>query len=75
VKSGRERVGVGSIHRMKLIEPWDAGRDLMFHEGEGEFFTLEAGSFAIFLPQDVHKPSLLIERPEPVTKVVMKVRL
>ena len=37
--------------------------------------VVPAGSFCVFLPQDGHKPGCLMKRPEPVLKVVMKVRL
>jgi len=33
------------------------------------------GYFAIFFPQDGHMPQLCVENPEPVKKVVIKVRI
>jgi biofilm protein TabA len=75
VLSGAERIGIASLHTMKVSEAYDADRDVGFFSGAGQFITVGAKQFAIFLPQDVHMPSLMLDRPEFVKKVVMKVRL
>jgi YhcH/YjgK/YiaL family protein len=56
---------------------YDRGKDLEFFTGEGQFFVIEQGSFAVFFPQDVHMPALAAaeDRPEHVKKVVVKVPL
>jgi biofilm protein TabA len=69
---GRERVGRGPLDRF-VAEPYDAARDLLWLEGAGDLFTLEAGAFAIFWPDDVHMPGLVVDAPERVTKVVIKI--
>ncbi|XHR27351.1 MAG: YhcH/YjgK/YiaL family protein [Chthoniobacteraceae bacterium] len=37
--------------------------------------VIAAGSFGIYLPQDGHKPGCFVDGPEPVVKVVIKVRV
>jgi YhcH/YjgK/YiaL family protein len=78
--SGGERMGVAAIERMKVEQPYDGERDLEFFTlngggGTEQVVTVEQGSFAIFLPHDVHMPTLMIDRPAGVRKVVVKVRL
>jgi len=43
--------------------------------GETTQLPLEAGMFAIFFPQDIHRPCMQIDGPEKVKKVVIKVKL
>lgn len=53
--------------------------------GEKDFVPLEtdswtelevrAGSFAVFFPEDAHRPGILIPGAEPVVKLVVKVRV
>ena len=53
-----------------------AERDLLFYTGvENEsMLTMTPGSFAVFLPSDVHRPGVAIGAPTSVRKVVVKVR-
>ena len=78
--TGSERMGVAPIERMKVEQAYDGERDLEFFTvngggGSTQIVTIEQGSFAIFLPHDVHMPTLMIEKPAAVRKVVVKVRL
>ena len=75
IASGREMIGIAPLDQMTVTEAYDEARDVAFFTGSGQMFTLSAGGFAIFLPHDAHMPSLHVERPERVFKVVMKVRL
>jgi YhcH/YjgK/YiaL family protein len=80
VIAGRERMGVAPLERMKTQQPYEAASDLEFFTDDsraGQFVLVEQGSFAIFLPQDVHMPSMAIDGGAlaPVKKVVVKVRV
>ena len=70
---GTERIGVANIERMRVEQPYDSDRDVAFFAGEGDFMTLNAGSFAIFAPQDVHMPCICANSAELVRKIVVKV--
>lgn len=79
IVTGRERMGVAPISSLKLACEYDPEKDVAFYEaeadGDGQFFDVSESSFALFLPHDVHMPSLAIESPGPVKKVVVKVRV
>ena len=70
---GTERIGVANIERMRIEQPYDSDRDVAFFTGDGDSMLLNAGTFAIFAPQDVHMPCVLAESSELVRKIVVKV--
>jgi YhcH/YjgK/YiaL family protein len=72
VASGSERIGIASLHTMTVDMPHDTDRDVAFFHGTGDWFTLPAGSFAIFMPQDVHRPCVQVSAAERVRKIVLK---
>lgn len=75
---GREKIGVASdTGNNGVAEDLLAERDLLFcktMENESTL-TMTPGSFAVFLPSDVHRPGCAFDRPESIRKVVVKVRL
>ena len=76
IVSGRERMGIAALREMEMTGAYDSDRDLAFFTGDGQFFRVTAGQFAVFFPTDVHMPSLrAFDAAETVTKVVLKVRL
>lgn len=74
---GSEKIGVATdtgnnqVGRDKLAE-----HDLLLYTGmENEStLTMTPGSFAIFLPTDVHRPGCAADQPQAIRKVVVKVR-
>lgn len=75
---GREKIGVATdTGRNVVAKDMLAERDLLFYTGmENEStLTMTPGSFAVFLPTDVHRPACAVEQPEPIRKVVVKVRV
>lgn len=72
VVTGSERMGYANIDSLKA-QPYDEENDFVGLEGEGDYFTVDAGEFAIFAPQDGHMPGLLVESPQAVRKVIVKV--
>src|SRR5262245_36384206 len=78
VVRGVERMGWNTLARMTVSEPYSVERDVAFFGGEGDFFHVPAGTFAIFGPQDVHMPGVAIEEVSAVSvvrKIVLKVEL
>jgi YhcH/YjgK/YiaL family protein len=43
--------------------------------GTGNHLDVFAGAFVIFFPDDAHMPGLQTNQPEPVKKVVLKVKI
>ena len=78
VVSGREQIGYASRESLAVKTPYSPEKDAEFYEapaGPHAHLLLEAGSFAIFLPQDGHQPGVMIEGSENLCKVVIKFRL
>jgi YhcH/YjgK/YiaL family protein len=75
VLQGREKMGVSSLEKMEVTQDYDEETDVVFLEGEGDFFNVPAGYFAIFFPDDVHMPGLAIDNPESVQKFVVKIKI
>ena len=65
---GEEIIGVAAdCGNNKISESLLAERDIIFYHG--------AGSYAIFFPQDVHRPACIKNKATPIRKVVVKVAL
>ena len=79
IAEGIERMGCASLHAgLTISRPYDAGLDIEFFETCGSSFEVPAGSFVIFMPQDIHAPGLAAgspPSPSEVLKVVMKCRI
>jgi YhcH/YjgK/YiaL family protein len=76
--SGREQIGMAvDTGKHKLGEDLLATRDLLFYTDvqDEATLTMRPGSFAVFMPGDVHRPGGAIGEPAPIRKVVMKVRV
>ena len=73
IAEGVEQMGYANVAQMKVSVPYDEAKEAAFYEGEGSFVVVPAGTFAIFCPQDVHKPSAAIDTPARVRKIVVKV--
>jgi biofilm protein TabA len=73
VIAGAERMGYANLATLAVRQAYDAEKDLLILEGSGDFFTVGAGMFAIFAPDDAHMPCLAVGEPAPVRKVVVKV--
>ena len=75
VAEGAEYIGVAPIRGMTVQERYNRDRDVEFFTGQGRFLHFDAGCFAVFMPQDVHMPGVMIATSAGVRKVVVKVRL
>ncbi|MEZ4707854.1 MAG: YhcH/YjgK/YiaL family protein [Caldilineaceae bacterium] len=76
VVSGAEQMGYGKLADFTISVPYDDKNDVYFLDGHGQFADVPAGSFTIFMPQDVHMPRAAIDdKPTPVKKLVFKIRV
>jgi YhcH/YjgK/YiaL family protein len=76
VITGAERMEVGPVTALDGATGYDATNDVTFYAGaRGEVTSLvvDAGTFAIFWPDDAHRPNIAIGAPSAVRKVVVKV--
>ncbi|SCP99439.1 YhcH/YjgK/YiaL family protein [Anaerobium acetethylicum] len=75
--SGKEGLGFCADEGKFEVDERIDERDLIFYksmENEG-FITAIPGCYSIFFPNDVHRPSILIDDYTSVRKVVVKVSL
>lgn len=80
VVDGIERMGYGQLSEFDICVPYDESNDVYFLEGKnetsGQFARVPAGSFTIFMPQDVHMPRVAIDdQPSPISKLVYKIKI
>jgi YhcH/YjgK/YiaL family protein len=73
--SGKELIGFESLKDQTVIFEYSPEKDIAFYQGEGIPILIEAGMFAVFFPQDVHRPCIQVSLPEKVKKIVVKVKI
>lgn len=73
--SGREMIGHVMLNDQEVLIPYDADKDIVFFTGGTSPLLLEQGMFAVFFPQDIHRPCMQVKGPEWVKKVVVKVKM
>jgi YhcH/YjgK/YiaL family protein len=71
---GTEVIGYANIDRLTQ-GVFDAKKDFLPLFGEGDFLTLQTGSFALLLPQDAHMPGIASQSPALVKKMVIKISI
>ena len=74
VAYGKEKIGYCDVKRLKLVD-YNEEKDAALLEGEGDSITLLPGYFMITLPDDAHMPCICVEKPEPLGKMIAKIKL
>lgn len=72
VVQGAEGFGYTNIHHLQQGE-YDAGKDFLPLQGEGDFITVKSGYFILLLPEDAHMPGMAIGESAPIRKIVLKI--
>ena len=77
VAQGEELIQYCPVEKMKIHKPYVEGDDYLLYENPPKFSSLilTPGTFAIFYPEDGHKPGCQSSQPVSIRKVVIKVRL
>ncbi|MGB7802388.1 YhcH/YjgK/YiaL family protein [Buttiauxella sp.] len=73
---GEEIIGVAADNGENIIAvPYQQERDILFYQNMAyeSFLTMSPGSYAIFFPQDVHRPACHKNKETEIRKVVVKV--
>lgn len=76
IREGKEVMDYKLRDKLVITEDLSETKDVIFYE-ETEDYTrtiIEAGSFALFLPHDGHKPGIECESIETVKKIVFKIK-
>lgn len=71
--AGEERLGFAPLERFSQNTFYEESKDITFGTATGEFVLAKAGDFVVFYPTDAHMPSVCVDRPAFVKKVVVKV--
>ncbi len=73
VVKGKEYMGYALLEDQEPSVPYNPEKDVVFYHADVDYTTVSEGMFAVFFPTDVHAPGAMIEKSEPVKKVVVKV--
>jgi len=75
--SGIEWIGVRPLEGLQVQTPYDAGKDIEFYHPAEPMtkIIMQAGTFAIIWPYEAHLPCRMLDTPQPVKKIVVKVRI
>jgi YhcH/YjgK/YiaL family protein len=76
VLSGEEHMGYCPAHLLKISEPYNEVKDVIFYDNDSPEYSkllIPQNYFAIFFPGDAHKPGYYILKEERVRKIVFKV--
>lgn len=71
--SGEEQIGITSFQNQIPFEEYNTEKDVVFFKDEVSLFRLREGYFAIFFPDDLHQPGIMLNEVSQVRKVVVKV--
>ena len=74
VVQGVEGFGYANVHHLQQGE-YDAAKDLLPLQGEGDLIIVKGGNFLLLMPEDAHMPCMAIGEPAPVRKIVLKIAL
>lgn len=75
---GEEEIGIAIDRGNNVIqEELLAQRDIIYYQDSEDesFFAMVPGSYAIFFPQDVHRPACNKHRATAIRKIVVKVAI
>lgn len=75
IVSGSENIGFVLEDYLEDLEAYDEEKDVEFFSGEGDYIQINDGEFAVFFPDDAHKPGLKVGEQEEIHKIVIKVKL
>jgi biofilm protein TabA len=76
IASGSEAMGWCHLDRMTETVPYNDAKDVWYGKPTSGGITavpLTAGQLAVLFPNDAHAPKLLVNQPEAVKKIVVKV--
>ena len=80
IAAGREKILYAPVEELQSAAPYNEAKDVEKYTNEGvrnvSASVIPAGFFGIYLPQDGHKPGIMVgQGGEPIVKVVIKVQL
>lgn len=71
--SGEEWYGYAPVNNLKISEEYNSKEDITWYKGEGVYFQVPKGQFALFFPEDSHKPCVTFRDPGIIKKLIVKI--
>ncbi|HRX11467.1 MAG TPA: YhcH/YjgK/YiaL family protein [Draconibacterium sp.] len=76
VIDGEELIGLTTIDKVKVKEPYNEEKDISFYDFDGgDYLKATPEKFFIFFPEDVHRPSITAGDSIQIKKIVVKILL
>lgn len=77
IVSGKEVIGWLPTEGLRVMTPYSEENDVIFYHSAKSMsrIVLTPGMFAVFYPHDAHRPGCFLDTPEPVRKIVIKVKI
>ena len=77
ILSGKEYMECAKEENCEISTPYNPEKDIALYTCDGyrQSLDCEEGDFAIFYPQDIHKPGVKLWESRLVRKIVVKVRV
>ena len=73
---GTECMGVGQLDDMTEEVEANPEKDCWFYYGPMDMLTVKEGMFAVFFPNDIHRPGMAYNKKNvPLKKIVVKVKV
>ena len=73
---GREIIGYAHMDQLTPSTEYNEQKDIMFYQdGEGTAVKLQDGCFAVFFPEDAHKPKCAWGDVQSIKKIVVKIKV
>jgi len=73
--SGVEKMGYAPIDTLEIVDPYNETKDVLFAKFKGDFTVFNKDMFAIFFPQDAHKPGVEVIEGTTIKKAVVKIKI
>lgn len=74
---GEESIDISLEANLPLLQEYNETKDIFFVQPPAECASLvmQPGYFAVFYPQDFHRPNCQLRGASPVRKIVVKIRV
>ena len=70
----KEIMGITTLDKVEVAEPYNEEKDITFYTyNGGNYLKATPENFFIFLPEDVHRPSIKTNANVPIRKIVVKI--
>ncbi len=76
VIEGEELMGLTTLDKVSVKEPYNEEKDIAFYEYDGgEYIKATPEKFFLFFPEDIHRPSITTGDSVLVRKIVVKIKI